>query len=282
MTVATHVDAPAPPAPLVRDVEHGEGRHGTPFPRRRYLRWNPAREGVQGRHPAGAPRTGQDVEPGAPYRVRHRRTAQRARHRHRPVRQHPLHPAPRAPAPPDLVQGETGERVAGKRLGAQLPGLPGSGWYASSSSSVPWRLTNPGVRIPGHRRTRARGYPSANTPALPCPRPAHPRRRARAPGVGVNRQHGALSWRRAASARDARCRPRSPWRRCARPRGRRPGRSPGPRARPGARTSSRAAAGTRPALRMRSMISSRLERCLALTEETTFSSSMIEPRSSAP
>ena len=41
-------------------------------------------------------------------------------------------------------------------------------------------------------------------------------------------------------------------------------------------------AGTRSAVRIRSISSMRLERCLAPAEETTFSSSMIEPRSSAP
>ena len=41
-------------------------------------------------------------------------------------------------------------------------------------------------------------------------------------------------------------------------------------------------AGTRPAARMSSRSSSRFERCFAPADETTFSSSITEPRSSAP
>ena len=56
------------------------------------------------------------------------------------------------------------QRVPGQRLGAELVGLARDrGGTPPPAAPVPYGLSSPGVRMPGHRRTRARGWAATSS-----------------------------------------------------------------------------------------------------------------------
>ena len=254
--------------------------------------------GSRAGRPRAAPTPGSTSSPARRTAVRTEGVVERAGHRHHAAREQLLGAAAGAVAPAGLARGEGGERGPGERFGcrARRPrrGRPGS--RCARSRAAPCRLTRPGVSTRASGGRGRRGAPAATSSYRPIIAIRSPSTSTAPPGTG-SRSPG--------SSRSAACSVNTS------------GTQPQLEARSFSsgwavppsiaveemcdwtRVVDRVvrrvvvhdevlvgggALGGHPVRPCGSCRSSRmrLERCLAPAEETTFSSSMIEPRSSAP